>query len=131
MFTKGRSCPQAALILVTFYYLLFVGLLTLPEQLGVSRQMSSWGQWANKQLGSVGSSSSKVSSSGHKSPGYIIHIIHQQNSVINFFNVCNIYIYFVSKQALRRGLGSCSVYRAYNAPLKKLSKVVKSCQKVL
>ena len=28
------------------------------------------------------------------------------------------------EQALRRGLGSCSVYRAYNAP------VVKSCQKL-
>ena len=34
------------------------------------------------------------------------------------------------KQALRRGLRSCSVYRAYNALLSKLSKVVKSCQKL-
>ena len=34
---------------------------------------------------------------------------------------------FCLKQALRRGLRSCSVYRAYNALM---SKVVKSCQKL-
>ena len=34
---------------------------------------------------------------------------------------------FQIKQALRRGLGSCSVYRVYKY---KLSKVVKSCQKL-
>jgi len=34
---------------------------------------------------------------------------------------------YKKKQALRRGLGSCSVYRAYKY---KLSKVVKSCQKL-
>ena len=36
-------------------------------------------------------------------------------------------IYTEKKQALRRGLRSCSVYRAYNATM---SKVVKSCQKL-
>ena len=46
-------------------------------------------------------------------------------------------VHLIKKQALRQGLRSCSVYRAYNAPMskvvkrcQKLSKVVKSCQKL-